>query len=56
MSDTYNKRANFNISRGTGHRLPVSKNEDVEYSDEIADGDDREARERAAEADQRQEK
>jgi hypothetical protein len=35
--------------------LPVAKNEDVEFSAELADEDDREAQERANAADQRQE-
>lgn len=35
--------------------LPVAKNEDVEFSAELADEDDREAMQRAEEADQRAE-
>jgi hypothetical protein len=37
-------------------QLPISKNEDVEYASELADGDDIEAVNRAHEADRRQEK
>lgn len=36
-----------------GRELPVSKAEDVEYSEELADTADREAQARAAEADRR---
>ncbi|WJH33010.1 YfhD family protein [Paenibacillus sp. CC-CFT747] len=36
-------------------KLPVDHNEDVEYSEALADEDDREAAERAEAADQRQE-
>lgn len=35
--------------------LPIAKNEDVEYSEELADADDRAAQHRAEEAEQRQE-
>ncbi|WP_371320131.1 YfhD family protein [Chengkuizengella axinellae] len=34
--------------------LPISKNEDVEFSEELADEEDMKAQERAAEADHRQ--
>ena len=34
-------------------RLPVAKAEDVEYSEELADGDDKKAQERAEAADRR---
>lgn len=37
------------------NRLPIAKNEDVEFSAELADSDDLEAEERAALADARQE-
>jgi len=36
--------------------LPIGKAEDVEYSEELADADDKEASKRAAEADARAEK
>lgn len=36
-------------------QLPVAKNEDVEFSEELADEADREAARRAAAADQRNE-
>ncbi|WP_159883798.1 YfhD family protein [Paenibacillus puerhi] len=36
-------------------QLPQAKNEDVEFSEQLADSDDREAAKRAAEADARQE-
>ncbi|MGG1520190.1 YfhD family protein [Paenibacillus oryzisoli] len=39
----------------TTNKLPVAKNEDVEFSAEVADADDFEAAERAQEADFRQE-
>lgn len=35
-------------------QLPIASNEDVEYASELADADDVEASERAAEADRRQ--
>jgi hypothetical protein len=35
-------------------KLPTGKNEDIEFSAELADSDDFEAAERAAEADSRQ--
>jgi len=35
-------------------RLPIGRNEDVEYSEELADADDLEAQERAEAADRRQ--
>ncbi|GGG10820.1 YfhD family protein [Paenibacillus abyssi] len=35
--------------------LPIAKNEDVEYSEELADRDDRIAQERASAADERAE-
>ncbi|WP_123043550.1 YfhD family protein [Cohnella candidum] len=35
--------------------LPTASAEDVEFSEELADEDDREAQQRAAEADRRQE-
>ncbi|WP_328699937.1 YfhD family protein [Chengkuizengella marina] len=35
-------------------RLPIAKNEDVEFSESLADEDDLEAQKRAKEADQRQ--
>jgi hypothetical protein len=34
-------------------QLPIGKNEDVEFSEELADEADRQAAQRAAEADQR---
>ncbi|WP_248926738.1 YfhD family protein [Paenibacillus hamazuiensis] len=37
------------------NRLPIAKNEDVEYSAELADAEDKEARQRADQADARQE-
>lgn len=37
------------------NKLPVSKNEDVEFAAEVADADDFEAAERAQAADYRQE-
>ncbi len=37
------------------NRLPIAKNEDIEFSAELADSDDLEAEERAALADARQE-
>nr|WP_157279945.1 YfhD family protein [Paenibacillus swuensis] len=52
MNNTY-KPANFNVS--VGRRLPVSKNEDVEYSEELADRNDKQAQDRGAAADERQE-
>ena len=42
-------------NRGTNKQLPIAKNEDVEFSWELADEDDREAVRRAEEADRRQE-
>ncbi|XEC96797.1 YfhD family protein [Paenibacillus tarimensis] len=36
-------------------KLPIGKNEDVEYAAELADADDREAGARAAKADRRAE-
>ncbi|MFC5651771.1 YfhD family protein [Paenibacillus solisilvae] len=33
--------------------LPIGKNEDVEFSEELADEDDKQAQQRAAEADKR---
>ena len=47
MDENENKQAN--------RKLPVAKNEDVEFSLELADEDDREAKQRAEEADQRAE-
>ncbi|WP_082053704.1 YfhD family protein [Gordoniibacillus kamchatkensis] len=38
----------------TARQLPVAKNEDVQYDAEFADEDDKEAAERAHEADARQ--
>ena len=40
---------------GMKRRLPVEKNEDVEFSEEAADRDDMEALQRAEAADDRQE-
>ncbi len=34
-------------------QLPIGSAEDVEFADELADGDDKEAQERAAAADRR---
>jgi hypothetical protein len=42
-------------TRQANGELPVAKNEDVEFSVELADEDDREAMQRAEEADQRAE-
>jgi hypothetical protein len=42
-------------NRGANKQLPIDKNEDVEFSWELADEDDREAVRRAEEADRRQE-
>lgn len=46
------------MNRPSDHKeasgMPIGKNEDVEFSRELADQDDLEARERAAEADARQ--
>jgi len=42
-------------SRQQSH-LPIAKNEDVEFSETIADADDKEAQQRAAEADSRAER
>jgi hypothetical protein len=36
-------------------KLPIARNEDVEFSAEVADEDDREAMQRAEDADQRAE-
>ncbi|UUZ85481.1 YfhD family protein [Paenibacillus sp. P26] len=43
-----------NEAAQAGRRLPTAKNEDVEYSSELADADDLEAVERAEQADARQ--
>jgi hypothetical protein len=43
-----------NACQAEQNTLPVGKNEDVEFSAELADDDDFEAAERAAEADSRQ--
>jgi hypothetical protein len=45
------------MSKQQNHRneLPIAKNEDVEYSAELADAHDKEAQERANQADARQE-
>jgi hypothetical protein len=40
--------------KNRNRRLPVGRNEDVEYSAELADADDLEAQERAKAADRRQ--
>lgn len=42
--------------RGQNRKLPIGKEEDVEYDTEFADEDDLEAVERANEADARQQK
>ncbi|MFK7693506.1 YfhD family protein [Paenibacillus sp. HJGM_3] len=39
----------------TGGQLPIGKNEDVEFSEALADENDREAQQRAEEADERAE-
>ncbi|WP_426447841.1 YfhD family protein [Paenibacillus sp. S-38] len=48
------------MSRGnqerSNHQLPIAKNEDVEFSSELADANDLEAQERADLADARQER
>ncbi|MCZ8511155.1 YfhD family protein [Paenibacillus filicis] len=44
-----------NQAAQVGRRLPKGKNENVEFSSELADQDDREAQERARQADARQE-
>lgn len=37
-------------------RLPIGKNEDVEFSEELADENDKKAQKRSAEADERAER
>lgn len=46
--------ANNEMNRKASNQLPVAKNEDVEFSEALADADDREAVERAEAADSRQ--
>ncbi len=48
MSDNDMKRINFG-------ELPITKSEDVEFSEELADEADKKAQQRAAEADKRAE-
>ena len=45
----------MNHNQNENQKLPVAKNEDVEYSRELADADDLEAVERMEAADRRQE-
>lgn len=45
-------RPNFNEGQ-TSSQLPIASGKDVEFSESIADGDDREAQARAAEANRR---
>lgn len=56
-NDTHQKEAVTEMSEQEKQRqigkLPVAVNEDVEYSEELADADDREAAERAKAADER---
>lgn len=56
-NDTHQKEAitemNEQEKQRQNGKLPVAVNEDVEYSEELADADDREAAERAKEADER---
>ncbi|MCI3923225.1 YfhD family protein [Paenibacillus sp. TRM 82003] len=44
-----------NNEEGKNNKLPVAKNEDVEFSRELADDEDMEALERMEAADRRQE-
>ncbi|MFC4103995.1 YfhD family protein [Paenibacillus xanthanilyticus] len=44
------------FKEGSFSHLPIGKNEDVEFSAELADADDLEAQKRAAAADARAEK
>ncbi|WP_139994327.1 YfhD family protein [Paenibacillus paridis] len=46
---------NINLEKENFGNLPVGENEDVEFSEELADEADRKAAERAAAADQRNE-
>ncbi|WP_141506090.1 YfhD family protein [Paenibacillus luteus] len=46
---------NINLEKENFANLPVGENEDVEFSEELADEADRKAAERAAAADQRNE-
>ncbi|GAB7053699.1 YfhD family protein [Paenibacillus sp. Pae15] len=46
----------MNAKNKAHNELPTAKNEDVEFSGELADGDDRKAAQRAEAADARQEK
>lgn len=48
------KQTNNQFQRNQ-HQLPIGKNEDVEFSRDLADADDLEALERSNEADARQE-
>ncbi|BBH21314.1 hypothetical protein Back11_26590 [Paenibacillus baekrokdamisoli] len=49
MNDKSLEKENFG-------RLPISKNEDVEFSEDLADENDIKAQQRAAEADKRAER
>ncbi|RJE89864.1 YfhD family protein [Paenibacillus sp. 1011MAR3C5] len=48
MTNEHNELENVNFGQ-----LPISKNEDVEFSEELADEADRKAQQRAKEADER---
>jgi len=50
METNWNEEA-----QGGARKLPIAKQEDVEFSADLADQDDREAQERAEQADARQE-
>ncbi|MBP1156355.1 MULTISPECIES: YfhD family protein [unclassified Paenibacillus] len=46
----------MNAKNNAQNELPIAKNEDVEFSSELADAEDMEANRRAEAADSRQEK
>ncbi|MEK8129406.1 YfhD family protein [Paenibacillus filicis] len=52
---SHRKEATVIATSNEEQRLPQAENEDVEFSESLADADDREAAERAAQADARQE-
>jgi hypothetical protein len=55
MTDNNNNNNNNSLEKTNFGNLPVGKNEDVEFSEELADEADRKAAQRAAAADERNE-
>jgi hypothetical protein len=55
MADQNNQENQNNLEKTNFGNLPIGKNEDVEFSEELADEADRKAAQRAAAADERNE-